>query len=50
MPIFTDTRFELYPVAMWADYLTIVEGLYDRETRLGRYQTNTVFLEKNAAV
>ncbi len=46
VPVFMDTRFELYPAAMWQDYVRITNGLYNWEERLERYGINTLFVQK----
>ncbi|MGC8782407.1 MAG: hypothetical protein ACP5UQ_16215, partial [Anaerolineae bacterium] len=48
VPTFMDTRFELYPAAMWRDYLRITNGLYDWEERLARYGVDTLFVQKES--
>jgi hypothetical protein len=46
VPTFMDTRFELYPAAMWQDYIRITNGLYDWEERLTSYGINILFVQK----
>lgn len=48
VPVFMDTRFELYPAAMWQDYIRITNGLYNWEERLERYGINTLFVQKES--
>ncbi|MCX7668592.1 MAG: hypothetical protein N2439_00780 [Anaerolineae bacterium] len=48
VPIFMDTRFELYPPAMWLDYIRIMNGLYDWEARLAKYGIDTLFIQKES--
>lgn len=48
VPIFMDTRFELYPPAMWLDYIHIMNGLYDWEERLARYGVDVLFVQKES--
>lgn len=48
VPTFMDTRFELYPAAMWRDYIRIANGLYDWEERLARYGVDTLFVQKES--
>jgi len=48
VPTFIDTRFELYPAAMWQDYIRITNGLYDWEERLARYGINVLFVQKES--
>jgi len=43
---FMDTRFELYPAAMWLDYIRITNGLHDWEERLVGYGVNALFVQK----
>jgi hypothetical protein len=46
LPVFIDTRIELYPPEQWDDYLNASEGRYDWEAILGRYRINTLLLDK----
>ncbi len=46
VPIFMDTRFELYPSAMWLDYIRIMNGLYDWEKQLTKYGIDALFVQK----
>ncbi|MEJ5200538.1 MAG: hypothetical protein WHX53_16600, partial [Anaerolineae bacterium] len=48
VPIFMDTRFELYPATMWRDYIRIMNGLYDWEERLTRYGVDVLFVQKES--
>ncbi len=48
VPVFMDTRFELYPTAMWLDYVRISNGLHDWEERLARYGVNALFVQKES--
>ena len=48
VPTFMDTRFELYPAAMWQDYVRISNGLHDWEERLARYGVNALFVQKES--
>ncbi len=45
---FMDTRFELYPAAMWLDYIRITNGLHDWEERLVGYGVNALFVQKES--
>jgi len=46
IPVFLDTRFELYPPEQWYDYIAVGRGRYDWETILARYGITTLFLER----
>lgn len=46
VPVFMDTRFELYPVQLFRDYLSVAAGRYDWETILAQYGVNLVFANK----
>lgn len=43
-PVFVDTRLELYPLAIWQDYLAISAAAAGWEERLARYQVATLLL------
>jgi hypothetical protein len=43
-PVFVDTRLELYPMAIWRDYLDISAGREGWQTKLDRYGINTLML------
>lgn len=45
-PVFMDTRFELYPVQMWKEYLSVASARYDWEMTLAKYGINVVFANK----
>lgn len=45
-PVFVDTRIELFPLALWQDYLTISQARPGWETRLAAYGVNTVLLDR----
>jgi hypothetical protein len=47
-PTFMDTRFELYPTAMWQDYLRIINAQFGWEERLAHYDVNTLFVQKES--
>jgi hypothetical protein len=46
IPVFIDTRFELYPPDQWGDYLAISHARYDWEALLNRYGLDTLVLER----
>jgi hypothetical protein len=43
-PVFVDTRLELYPLAVWRDYLSISAAADGWERRLAEYGVNTLML------
>lgn len=43
-PVFVDTRLELYPMAIWIDYLAISGAAPDWEARLARYGVRLLML------
>jgi hypothetical protein len=43
-PVFVDPRLELYPMAIWEDYLAISGGAPDWEARLARYGVRLLML------
>ena len=43
-PVFVDPRLELYPMAIWEDYLAISGAAPDWETRLARYGVRLLML------
>ncbi|MBU0492518.1 MAG: hypothetical protein KKA73_19950 [Chloroflexi bacterium] len=45
-PVFVDTRLELYPPAVWYDYLALSYGRHDWEALLSRYAIDTLVLDK----
>jgi len=47
MPVFVDTRLELYPPAVWRDYLALSYGRHDWQERLARYDVDTLMLDKD---
>lgn len=47
IPVFMDTRFELYPDAMWRDYLLISNAQFGWEEALQKYGINTIFVRKD---
>jgi hypothetical protein len=48
LPVFIDTRIELYPLEQWDDYLAASAGRYDWEAILDRYRIDTLLLDKEA--
>ena len=48
VPTFMDTRFELYPTAMWQDYIRIINGQFGWEERLAHYDADTLFVQKES--
>jgi hypothetical protein len=48
VPTFMDTRFELYPTAMWQDYIRIINGQFGWEERLAHYAADTLFVQKES--
>lgn len=44
LPVFIDTRVELYPENQWRDYFAIAEGRFDWETVAARYGLNYLLL------
>lgn len=47
-PFFMDTRFELYPRAMWDDYLSTSFGQFGWEDTLEKYGVTTVLARKSS--
>jgi len=45
-PIFMDTRFELYPSELWADYLLVVRAQFGWEDVLDRHAVDALLLDK----
>ncbi len=48
LPVFIDTRIELYPLEQWEDYLNASAGRYDWEAILERYRIDTLLLDRRA--
>jgi hypothetical protein len=48
LPVFIDTRIELYPSEQWEDYLNLSAGRYDWEAILDRYRIDTLLLDRQA--
>jgi hypothetical protein len=46
VPVFIDTRIDLYPEAQWEDYLALMVARYDWETVLNRYGVTTLLLDR----
>jgi hypothetical protein len=46
VPVFIDTRVELYPEKQWRDYLALGGGRQDWEAILGNYGVDTLLLER----
>ncbi len=44
LPVFMDTRFELYPTEQWEEYMAIGEGRHDWQSLLQKYSVNTLML------
>ena len=44
LPVFIDTRFELYPVSQIEDYLAVSDGSPDTESILAKYAVTDLFL------
>jgi hypothetical protein len=47
-PVFVDTRLELYPPAVWYDYLALGYARHDWEPLLAKYHVDTLVLDKEA--
>ena len=47
VPVFMDTRFELYPDEMWQDYLLIIRAQFGWEDALAKYGIDTIFVRKD---
>jgi hypothetical protein len=46
VPVFIDTRLELYPVEQWRDYIALFQVRYDWQEILQRYGVDTLLLER----
>jgi hypothetical protein len=46
VPVFIDTRFELYPPEHWDDYLAVLMARYDWQEILDRHGVDTLLLER----
>ena len=49
VPVFIDTRIELYPNEQWDDYVALFQARYDWEAILERYGADTLLLERQKA-
>jgi len=49
VPVFIDTRIELYPKEQWDDYIAVFQARYDWEAILERYGADTLLLERRTA-
>ncbi|MHB1357603.1 MAG: hypothetical protein ACYCZF_16660 [Anaerolineae bacterium] len=45
IPVFIDTRIELYPPEQWRDHIDIGHALYNWEELLAKYQVNALLLQ-----
>ncbi len=45
LPVFADTRIELYPTTQWRDYLALLNARYDWQTIADRYAMEYLFLQ-----
>ncbi len=48
LPIFMDSRFELYPTDMWQDYISIANAVSGWETKLAKYGIDVLFLPRTS--
>jgi hypothetical protein len=46
MPVFMDTRWELYDEKLWSDYTAVSQGKWDWELILGQYGVDTILVGK----
>ena len=46
VPVFIDTRMELYPPAQWSDYIALSQARYDWEAILKRYGVDILLLQR----
>jgi hypothetical protein len=46
VPVFADTRIELYPEEQWMDYLALGGARYDWQALLDRYGIDTLLLRR----
>ncbi len=49
VPVFADTRIELYPAQQWLDYLAVLQARYNWQAILDRYGVDTLLLERSSA-
>ena len=47
VPVFVDTRIELYPATQWGDYLALSVARYDWQAILERYEVDTLLLQRD---
>lgn len=47
VPVFIDTRIELYPFEQWQDYMAVRDARYDWRAILERYQVDTLLLSRD---
>ena len=45
IPVFIDTRIELYPPEQWKDYIYVGHALYNWEELLAKYEVNALLLQ-----
>lgn len=48
VPVFIDTRIELYPPEQWSDYIALSQARYDWQAILDRYGIDTLLLQREA--
>lgn len=48
IPVFIDTRIELYPPAQWDDYIALSQARYDWSAILERYRIDTLLLQRES--
>ncbi|MDH7485251.1 MAG: hypothetical protein QHJ81_03125 [Anaerolineae bacterium] len=48
IPVFIDTRIELYPPAQWDDYIALSQARYDWLAILDRYGIDTLLLQRES--
>jgi hypothetical protein len=46
VPVFIDTRIELYPAEQWNDYLALLQARYNWEEILESYEVDTLVLDR----
>jgi hypothetical protein len=46
VPVFIDTRIELYPAAAWREYFLVSDGQFGWEAVLAKYSINTILANK----
>ena len=50
IPVFIDTRIDLYTPSQWSDYLAVTNARYDWKEILERHRIDTLFLDREAQV